>query len=117
MHDGEKSLRLAWKYEVRTNDNEYEAYVDATPGAAEDTLMVVDWVRDFRPTGGELGFESLNLHKSVVNSFKRAHAGRKPASFRDAHTVVLGEVDAADADAVEAFQAAKPSYKVFPWGM
>ena len=79
--------------------------------------MVVDWVRDFRPTGGELGYESLALHKSIVNTYKRGRSGRKPASFRDAQqTVVVGEVDAADSDAIAAFKGAKPSYKVFPWG-
>lgn len=102
---------------MHTNDNQYEAYVDATPGGAEETLMVVDWVRDFRPTGGELGVESVDLHKTFINSFKRGHAGRRPASFRDTRAVVQAQVDASDLNAVAAFKAAKPSYKVFPWGM
>ncbi|KAL8280180.1 hypothetical protein RQP46_007510 [Phenoliferia psychrophenolica] len=118
IHDGDKSLRLAWRYEVLTNDNQYEAYVDATPRASEDTLLVVDWVRDFRPTGGELGAEALTLHKTVVNSAKRGRGGRKPASFRDPQTVLVdGIVDVSDKEAVEAFKGAEPSYKVFPWGI
>lgn len=59
LQSGTDELALAWRFEVITNDNMYEAYVDATPAegaevAQHPTLAVVDWVRDFRPTGGEL---------------------------------------------------------------
>ncbi|KAK4701068.1 extracellular elastinolytic metalloproteinase, partial [Phenoliferia sp. Uapishka_3] len=115
IHDGSSTPRLTWRYEVLTNDNQYEAYVDATPGSDDrDTLMVVDWVRDFRPTGGELGFESVELHKSVVNTHKRGRSGRKSPSWVETKLVNVGEVQEEE---MEDFKSAKPSYKVFPWGV
>ncbi|KAM0746933.1 hypothetical protein T439DRAFT_329204 [Meredithblackwellia eburnea MCA 4105] len=115
IHDGQSTLKLAWKYELQTNDNHYEAYVDATPGAKEETLMVVDWVRDYRPTGGEMGFEALSQpFGTVVNSPRKGRLGRKPSSWRsgaEVHLASEGTVDAKD------FGDIKPAYKVFPWGV
>ncbi|KAI5476506.1 Extracellular metalloproteinase 4 [Pseudohyphozyma bogoriensis] len=122
VHDG-ANLKLAWKYEVQTLDNHYEAYVDAKEGVSgdEETLMVVDWVRDFRPTGGEVGFESLYVQGATREErHGRKYGltrGGKPFKTASADQVVLGEVDQSDASAMAAFKSAKPSYKVFPWGI
>lgn len=120
VHDGEETIRLTWKYEILTTDNQYEAYVDATPGANEEPLLVVDWVRDFRPTGGELGLEALTLHQSVVNSHKqRSRGGRKPVFLELKHSALESRSDAVveDADTIAELKKAKPEYRVFPWGV
>lgn len=45
---GTRELQLVWRFEYRSKSNWYESYVDATrPGLVP---MVVDWVKDFRPT-------------------------------------------------------------------
>lgn len=116
IHDGNK-LRLAWKYELLTEDNQYEAYVeaDAAVSGDEETLLVVDWVRDFRPTGGEVGIEALQniATYSSRRSAKGLRGGLKPKFG--------GLKDRAAEASVEAISAAShnatPSYNVFPWGV
>ncbi|KPV78354.1 uncharacterized protein RHOBADRAFT_23357 [Rhodotorula graminis WP1] len=47
VHDG-ADLKLAWKYEVKSTDNMYEAYLTADGSVApgdEVPLLVVDWVK------------------------------------------------------------------------
>lgn len=116
IHDGAK-LRLAWKYELFTEDNQYEAYVeaDAAVSGDEETLLVVDWVRDFRPTGGELGIEALQNVASYSSrrSAKGIRGGKIPK--------FAGLKDLAAEASVESISAAShnatPSYNVFPWGV
>lgn len=128
VHDGE-DLKLAWKYEVHTDDNQvcidvfasdfrlrltdtifggtqYEAYVSAERGVegSEETLLVVDWVRDFRPTGGEVGFDGLSANGG--STFVRP-----PPTFKIAQMTADKNVFEGDLKAV------KPAYRVFPWGM
>lgn len=121
VHDGEK-LTLAWKYQVVTNDNMYEAYVGAESGVQgdEETLMVVDWVRDFRPTGGEVTMESLMKstqglkkrgHVAATDAYRVGFAGRPQGAKKVIAERVLDEEE------VRRFKELKPVYKVFPWGM
>lgn len=113
IQDGE-DLKLAWKYELRTDDNQYEAYVSATADVEgnEETLMVVDWVRDFRPTGGELGFDALHVATGSAPQWDPSTIAR-----------ALGHKNLAEKEIVEptlvepGFKGAKPSYRVFPWGV
>lgn len=112
IQDGEE-LKLAWKYELRTDDNQYEAYVSAAADVEgnEETLMVVDWVRDFRPTGGELGFNALHVATGSTPQWDRATVARALNHKAVAETEV-------EPTLVEpGFKGAKPSYRVFPWGV
>ncbi|SCV68477.1 BQ2448_598 [Microbotryum intermedium] len=128
VHDGKK-LQLAWKYEILSDDNQYEAYVqaDATVSGDEEVFLVVDWVRDYRPTGGEMGLEALMTPMALG---KRSKLGgtfggqRKPFNVRKGRvgTVIGGSTHEADAllrnlaAPTVPDKDAKPSYKVFPWG-
>ncbi|SGY34386.1 BQ5605_C002g01624 [Microbotryum silenes-dioicae] len=128
VHDGKK-LQLAWKYEILSDDNQYEAYVqaDAAVSGDEEVFLVVDWVRDYRPTGGEMGIEALMTPMALGKRSKLAGAfggQRKPVEFSKGRvgTVVGGSMHEAEA-LLRDFAAptvpdknAKPFYKVFPWG-
>lgn len=115
VHNGDK-LQLAWKYVLKTEDNMYEAYVAADKSVAsgdEETLLVIDWVRDFRPTGGEMGVEALSLAPtfSSARSTKGMRGGRKSGMSTLLPSVDEGiEVSLSSANVT-------PTYKVFPWGM
>lgn len=104
VQDAEGALKLSWKYEVLTADNQYEAYVSAdAAGVAgdEEVLMCIDWVRDFRPSGGEVGFEALALHAGNVQKFRLSSKTTKaalPVPPRPSAPV------------------AKGVYRVLPWG-
>ncbi|GAA6047815.1 hypothetical protein JCM3770_004656 [Rhodotorula araucariae] len=116
VHDG-GDFQLAWKYELKTRDNMYEAYMSAcrsiTPGN-EEPLLVVDWVRDFRPTGGELGLDALATASS--RRFDR------PA-HNSAHDIAPSAISSApvasttDSKEIAAMQRVEPAYKVYPWGV
>ena len=105
--DQHHKLKLAWKYEVLTYDNQYEAYVqaDAAVDGEEEVYMTVDWVRDFRPTGGETGAQGL------VGAIRET---RTRSSNFNINTIAPVEDVFATASPVNV--TAKPSYKVFPWG-
>lgn len=120
VHDGHQ-VKLAWKYELKTHDNMYEAYMtadgDITPGD-EEALLVVDWVRDFRPTGGELGIEAMasfggarSLLRDLDSRDELASANAMPASRASSH-----RASTTDAKLVAKMQAVAPTYKVYSWG-
>ncbi|GJN91527.1 hypothetical protein Rhopal_004550-T1 [Rhodotorula paludigena] len=118
VHDGE-DLKLTWKYEIKTRDNMYEAYMTAdksiTPGD-DEALLVVDWVRDFKPTGGELGLETMALFGGARTLQRAPHvqdfAGRVPESVTSAPVA-----STTDKEEVRKMRLVKPSYKVYPWGV
>lgn len=92
---------------------QYEAYVSASSDTdvvgSEPTLLVVDWVRDFAPTGGEMGFAGTANGLAVEDNFVRPKSlfkmsGRSEDRAR--MNVMEGDI-----------KTAKPSYKVFPWGV
>ncbi|BGP36626.1 hypothetical protein JCM10449v2_000527 [Rhodotorula kratochvilovae] len=114
VHDG-ADVKLAWKYELKTRDNMYEAYMSAdraiTPGN-EEPLLVVDWVRDFRPTGGELGLDALA--SAFSRSFDRpAHDDAlAPSSVTSAPVA-----STTDKKEIAKMRTVEPAYKVYPWGV
>ena len=109
VHDG-ADLKLAWKYEVKSSDNMYEAYLTADGSVApgdEVPLLVVDWVRDFAPTGGELGIDS-----------RASDVPLRDLAARPASAVTSAPVaSTTDKKEVAAMRKVKPAYKVFPWGV
>ncbi|BGP56030.1 hypothetical protein JCM8202_005174 [Rhodotorula sphaerocarpa] len=126
---GHDELELAWKYELKTRDNMYEAYMTAdgkiTPGD-EEALMVVDWVRDFRPTGGELGPEALAMFGGS-RSLLRDLDARTPLEQATTLPVSSGltslpsresnhRASTTDAKLVAKMRDVLPTYKVYPWG-
>jgi len=138
VHDGE-SLKLAWKYEYSSHDNMYESYIAAdasvTPGE-EQLLMVVDWVRDFRPTGGEIGLEAMHeFHdsssrtNSIRNSKKplskknenkkRSVVGERMRKFGDEAIDLFSGPGASTSDPkeIEKMKEISPEYKVYSWGV
>ncbi|GAA5889905.1 hypothetical protein JCM5296_003645 [Sporobolomyces johnsonii] len=136
IHD-DKDVKLAWKYELKTHDNMYEAYMSADPSIApgdEEAFMVVDWVRDFRPTGGELGFAEMYFGdgpKSFIPPTPRRiqSSPRKRWSWTRGWAAYPEETSArvqyaaapvastTDPKEVARLRKLKPSYKVFPWGV
>ncbi|GAA5972266.1 hypothetical protein JCM11641_002379 [Rhodosporidiobolus odoratus] len=121
VHDGEK-LGLAWKYEIKTEDNHYEAYMTAdssTRPGDEEALLVVDWVRDFRPTGGELGAEAMALFGAARDQdVLPPHLQNRPvehSSFK-VEEAFAPVPSTTDKDEIKKLRKVKPSYKVFPWG-
>jgi extracellular elastinolytic metalloproteinase len=136
VHDGE-SVKLAWKYEYKSDDNMYEAYLsadaDVTPGQ-EQPLMVVDWVRDFRPTGGEIGIESLHElyvsssssnriknSKPLASSSSRRSKPSKKKSKNEKRSLYGGgsktSASTSDPKEIAKLKQLSPEYKVFPWGV
>lgn len=117
VHNGD-DLTLAWKYEIRTNDNHYEVYMSASSDIApgeEETLLAVDWVRDYRPTGGELGFEALSLAPNF--SSLRHTKGVRRAAKASMGGLRTGDFDEGVEVDFEPLKAVQPTYKVFPWGV
>jgi extracellular elastinolytic metalloproteinase len=121
VHD-DHDIKLAWKYVLKTHDNMYEAYMtadgDITPGD-EEALFIVDWVRDFRPTGGELGIEAMasfggarTLLRDLDSRDHLASANAMPASSRASSH----RASTTDAKLVAKMQAIDPTYKVYSWG-
>lgn len=121
VHD-DHDIKLAWKYVLKTHDNMYEAYMtadgDITPGD-EEALLVVDWVRDLRPTGGELGIEAMvsfggarTLLRALDSRDHLASANAMPASSRASSH----RASTTDAKLVAKMQAIDPTYKVYSWG-
>lgn len=111
VHDG-TDVKLAWKYEVKSHDNMYEAYLTAdgsvSPGD-EVPLLVVDWVRDFASTGGELGVDSRASDIPLREA--------RPSAAATVSSVTSAPVaSTTDKKEVEAMRKVKPAYKVFPWG-
>ncbi|BGP12654.1 hypothetical protein JCM10213_008791 [Rhodosporidiobolus nylandii] len=119
VHDGEK-LVLAWKHEIKTKDNHYEAYMSADSSTAfgdEVPLMVVDWMRDFRPTGGELGTEIMALFGPSRDKEAIAAVPRYVEDEQLASQAAYGPVPSTrDEKEIEKLRKVKPTYKVFPWG-
>lgn len=117
VHDG-NDLKLAWKYEIRTNDNHYEVYMSASHDVApgnEDTLLAVDWVRDYRPTGGELGIEALSM-APTFSSLRHTKGVRRGARTSMGGLRTADIDDGVEVD-LETVKAVQPTYKVFPWGV
>ncbi|GAA5852921.1 hypothetical protein JCM9279_000078 [Rhodotorula babjevae] len=109
VHDG-ADLKLAWKYEVKSSDNMYEAYLTADGGVApgdEVPLLVVDWVRDFAPTGGELGIDSRASDVPLRDLAPQRASGVTSAPV----------ASTTDKKEVASMRQVKPAYKVFPWGV
>ncbi|GAA6026132.1 hypothetical protein JCM11491_000889 [Sporobolomyces phaffii] len=134
VHDGD-DVKLAWKYEYQSQDNMYEAYLsadaDAQPGE-EQPLMVVDWVRDLRPTGGEIGIESMHevytegsRTRRVKNSVPRLRAASKkknqkrswPAGILSGSSSSSTPASTSDPKEIAKLKQLSPEYKVFPWGV
>ncbi|GAA5995133.1 hypothetical protein JCM5350_002779, partial [Sporobolomyces pararoseus] len=128
VHDGQ-DVKLAWKYEYKSEDNMYEAYLsadaDVTPGE-EQPLMVVDWVRDFRPTGGEIGIESMhelydsNSRTKKVKNSKGLNNIKNKSKNKNKKRSLFG--NSTPASTTEPKEIAKlkqlsPEYKVYPWGV
>ncbi|GAA5896414.1 M36 family metallopeptidase [Sporobolomyces salmoneus] len=124
VHDGQ-DVKLAWKYEYKSRDNMYEAYLsadhDVTPGE-EQPLMVVDWVRDFRPTGGEIGMESMyefldsNSNSRKVKNSKPVKSWNKKNKKRS----LFGSgtpASTTDPKEISKLKELSPEYEVFPWGV
>lgn len=63
--------------------------------------MVVDWVRDFRPTGGEIGFDGTQFIGRAATKVQKKSL-KKSGGFVGAMIPEKG---------------ASPSYRVFPWGV
>ncbi|KAK4054892.1 hypothetical protein OIV83_000816 [Microbotryomycetes sp. JL201] len=126
VHDGESTLTLAWKYELWTEDNQYEAYVEADGSVAsgdERPLLVVDWVRDFRPTGGEIGVEALQMAPQFSSRRMRMKnfesSTRRPTWARGGLRERMPNEESLHADGVQSDGAdlPDPTYKVFRWGI
>ncbi|GAA6004401.1 hypothetical protein JCM10207_000710 [Rhodosporidiobolus poonsookiae] len=123
VQDGEK-LTLAWKYEVKTADNHYEAYMtaDSTIAAGDEELLLsVDWVRDYRATGGELGAEVMALFGPNRERQLLPHLQDRPSVFYNeepARTQPFAPVaSTTDETEIERLKKVKPAYKVYPWGV
>ncbi|GAA5940279.1 uncharacterized protein JCM15063_002587 [Sporobolomyces koalae] len=119
VHDGEDA-KLAWKYEYASEDNMYEAYMSADSAVGEEQpLMVVDWVRDFRPTGGEIGLDSMHemfdRNSKTRQSKKPSHRNRKPSKRSLFST--SSAASTTDPKEIEKLKKISPEYKVFPWGV
>ncbi|KAM0793234.1 hypothetical protein ACM66B_000698 [Microbotryomycetes sp. NB124-2] len=126
VHDGKSQLTLAWKYELWTEDNQYEAYVEADGAIAsgdEQPLLVVDWVRDFRPTGGEIGLEALQMAPQFSSRRMRMKnlksPGRRPSWINGGLADRAPHEEALHAGGVETDGSSlpDPTYKVFRWGI
>jgi extracellular elastinolytic metalloproteinase len=97
-------LALTWKYVVESNLNHYEAYVTADNAieGQEDVVQAIDWVRDYRPTGGELGLNAFGLTAlNVATTFKGPSSPSPPT---------------APTTPSPPRSTVSPSYRVFPWG-
>jgi len=137
VHDGE-DLKLAWKYEYSSQDNMYESYMSADPSVTageEQPLMIVDWVRDFRPTGGEIGLEAIHeFHDSQSrtsrvrnskatspkkNKTKRSVVGERMRKFGDDAIDLFSGPGASTSDPkeIEKMKEISPEYKVYSWGV
>ncbi|GAA6036579.1 hypothetical protein JCM8097_001235 [Rhodosporidiobolus ruineniae] len=132
VHEGEK-LVLTWKFEHQSDDNMYEAYMTADAGIApgdEEALMVVDWIRDFRPTGGELGSEVMALFgpegvretQLIPHLQDRPFPNNERILWRELQDKLepipySGRPSTSDEDEIERLRAVQPSYKVYPWGV
>lgn len=104
---GTRELQLVWRFEYRSKDNWYESYVDATrPGLIP---MVVDWVKDFRPTSDTAGTyaQHLAMSAAIAQQFQA----------RPAHTIRTPITDLAKAPAASAVEARPATYRVFPWSV
>ncbi|KAG0145067.1 hypothetical protein CROQUDRAFT_659147 [Cronartium quercuum f. sp. fusiforme G11] len=105
---GARELQLVWRFEYRSHANWYESYVDATrPGLVP---MVVDWVKDFRPTTetAETYAEHLAITANVAKRF----------ADRPAHTIKAVNPDSIPDTPARVIGEARPSsYRVFPWSV
>ncbi|GAA5831230.1 hypothetical protein JCM3766R1_002975 [Sporobolomyces carnicolor] len=127
VHDGQ-DIKLAWKYEYKSHDNMYEAYLsadaDIAPGQ-EQPLMVVDWVRDFRPTGGEIGIESMHeLHDPESRTMKiknskpvKARGNGKKKQQKRSLFAKGTPASTSDPKEIAKLKELSPEYKVYPWGI
>ncbi|GAA5875949.1 hypothetical protein JCM16303_004052 [Sporobolomyces ruberrimus] len=129
VHDGQ-DVKLAWKYEYKSLDNYYEAYLSADPSVTpgqEQPLMVVDWVRDFRPTGGEVGIESMHelyTSDSRMKGIKNSKNDRKTSFNKKKNgkrSLFTGSsstpASTTDPKEIQKLKELSPEYKVFPWGV
>ncbi|GAA6061038.1 hypothetical protein JCM10212_004612 [Sporobolomyces blumeae] len=132
IHDGE-DVKLAWKYEYRSVDNAYEAYMSADASVApgeEQPLMVIDHVRDFRPTGGEIGIRSVHdLYdaSSATSKIKNTRPSKKASKKKQKKRSILDDAferfgsgpgaSTTDPDTVAKMRKVEPEYKVFPWSI
>ncbi|KAI9609642.1 hypothetical protein H4Q26_007608 [Puccinia striiformis f. sp. tritici PST-130] len=106
VDDGERELKMVWRFEYRSNSNWYEAYVDASsPGLVP---MVIDWVNDFRPTSelADSYSEHVAIQTAIVEEFKRLPTtpSRPPQSCS---VSVRGATD----------EKRTATYRVFPWSV
>jgi extracellular elastinolytic metalloproteinase len=126
VHDGQ-DVKLAWKYEYKSDDNMYEAYLSADAGVEpgqEQPLMVVDWVRDFRPTGGEIGIESMHeLYDSNSKTMKMKNSKplknkvKKNSNKKRSLFGSSTRSSTTDPKEIAKLKELSPEYKVFPWGV
>lgn len=114
IHDG-KDVQLTWKYEIETNENHYEAYVTADNEilGQEDVVQAIDWVRDYRPTGGELGLEQFQASILTKASSLIANSQYPPSR---PPVKKPSPPPKAPSPPQPPKSGVKPSYKVFPWG-
>ncbi|GAA5826953.1 hypothetical protein JCM11251_002178 [Rhodosporidiobolus azoricus] len=125
VHDGEK-LTLAWKYEIESDDNYYEAYMTADSSIApgeEELLLAVDWTRDFRPTGGEIGseikawFGPNKADEPIPHLQDRPFRRTDYKGFKNLAEEFAPIASTTDEAELKRLRKVKPEYQVFPWGM
>ncbi|GAA5891103.1 hypothetical protein JCM6882_006420 [Rhodosporidiobolus microsporus] len=125
IHDGEK-LTLVWKYEIDTDDNMYEAYMTADASIApgeEELVTSVDWVRDFRPTGGEIGseikawFGPNRVDEAVPHLQDKPLKRSASKGFMTLADEFAPAASTTDEEEVKRLRKVQPEYKVYKWGV
>lgn len=112
---GKRELKLVWRFEYRSNSNWYESYVDAkSPGLVP---MVVDWIKDFRPTS-ELASsydDHLTMQNSLIEEFNsisistESHSGQSVPLGSETNLPLIPQGVTG--------QPRSSSYRVFPWSV
>ncbi|KAI7954314.1 hypothetical protein MJO28_004714 [Puccinia striiformis f. sp. tritici] len=115
VDDGERELKMVWRFEYRSNSNWYEAYVDASsPGLVP---MVIDWVNDFRPTSelADSYSEHVAIQTAIVEEFKRLPTTSESHRHNPAQS--QSEVDLPVLPEGATDEKRTATYRVFPWSV
>jgi extracellular elastinolytic metalloproteinase len=82
----------------------------------EEPVMVVDWVKDFAPTGGELGAEIRALFgPDREQQLQIPHLQNRPARSSENTFTTQSTASTTDEKEVKRLKTVKPEYKVRPF--
>lgn len=113
---GERELKMVWRFEYRSNSNWYESYVDAiSPGQVP---MVVDWIKDFRPTSeiAPTYIDHLTMKASLAEVFEVSSFSTMSPQISQL-TSSVPETDLPPLPEGATDQPRPASYRVFPWSV